>query len=83
MGVPLTVAALAAGVTAAVSCDTNGLGVLVAAAGAAFALGWWWAAHCGARRWWRAGAMLSAGAVGSVAAAASWAAVALDRCFTF
>ena len=83
VGVPLVVAALAAGLTAALPCDTNGLVVLVAGALAAVALGGWWGTRCAAHGWWLVGALMSAGTFGSLSGAAAWAAVALDRCFTF
>jgi hypothetical protein len=83
VGVPLVVAALAAGLTAALPCDTSGLVVLVAGAFGALALGSLWGTRCAAHGWWLFGALISAGTLGSLAGAAAWAAVALDRCFTF
>jgi hypothetical protein len=83
VGVPLLVAGLVAALTAAASCDTNGLVILVAGAVAALILGWTWAFGCRARGWWLFGCVASAGTLGMLAALVAWLEVAFDRCFTF
>jgi hypothetical protein len=82
-GVPLAVAALVAALTAAASCDTNGLVILAAGAVAAFALGSAWSLGCGARGWWLFGCVVGAGTLGTLATLVAWLEVAFDRCFTF
>jgi hypothetical protein len=83
VGVPLAVAALVAGLTAAASCDTNGLVILAAGAVAAIALGSAWAFGYGARGWWLFGCVVTAGTFGILATLVAWLEVAFDRCFTF
>jgi hypothetical protein len=83
VGVPLAVAAIVAYLTAAASCDTNGLVLLGAGAVVAFVLAWAWALGCGARRWWLAVNVASGGVLGTIAALVAWLEVAFDRCFTF
>jgi hypothetical protein len=83
LAVPALVAAGAALLTAGLDCDTNGLVVIVAAAVGGLAGGWLWTLARGARGWLLALGVAGAGALGTVAGAAAWAAVALDRCFTF
>ena len=83
LAVPALVAAGAALLTAGLDCDTNGLAVIVAAAAAGPAGGWAWAAWRRARGWLLAASVTGACLSATVAGAAAWAAVALDRCFTF
>jgi hypothetical protein len=83
LGVPALVAVGAAGLTASLYCDTNGLFVIVAAAAAGPLGGWAWAAWRRARGWLLAAGVSGACLLGTLAGAAAWAAVALDRCFTF
>jgi hypothetical protein len=83
VGVPVPVAAIVASLTAAASCDTNGLVLLGTGAVAAFVLGWAWAFGCGARRGWLVANVAGGGMLGTLAALVAWLEVAFDRCFTF
>jgi hypothetical protein len=83
LAVPALVAAGAALLTASLDCDTNGLGVIVAAALGGLAGGWAWTRARGAGGWLLAAAVAGACPFATFAGAAAWAAVALDRCFTF
>ena len=83
LAVPALVAAGAALLTASLDCDTNGLGVIVAAAVGGLAGGWAWTRARGAHGWLLAAGVAGACPFATFAGAAAWAAVALDRCFTF
>src|SRR3954451_12471929 len=81
--VPMLVAAGAALLTAGLDCDGNGLVVIVPVAAAGPAGGWAWAAWRRARGWLLAASVTGACLLTTVAGAAAWATVALDRCFAF
>ena len=83
LAVPALVAAGAALLTAGLDCDANGLAVIVPAAVAGPAGAWACAAWRGARGWLLAASVAGGALLATCAGAAAWAAVALDRCFTF
>jgi hypothetical protein len=83
LAVPALVAVGAALLTAGLDCDTNGLVVVAAAALAGPVGGCAWAASRGAHGWLLAASVIGACLLATFAGTAAWAAVALERCFTF
>jgi hypothetical protein len=84
IGVPVAIGALTALIATTVSCSEDGLAVLVLMFLLAIVVAIVWPLYSRARPWWLCGAAMVGGSVlGSMAAVAGWAAVGVERCFTY